>query len=162
MLKIYFGDMEKVTVRNVDLAFNLHFKADWFQHPLVQEIMRDIDDIVEVNGTCLKSWRMSVTISPQQLSGGTKSLILMIMTNTPNKVFYSGRMGENCYKYVHRIAKDTDINLVVCSEIPFEDEDKAYIYDTDKYIIGQREFLIEYIDATIRYEQSLPEEDYDD
>lgn len=161
MLKVYFGDMNKVTMNDVNLAFNLRFKAEWFQNELVRRIISDIDYVEDVKGTCLFVRGMHKTISPQELAGGTKSLILMLMCNTPKTVFYSGFMGENCYPYVFEIARNTDINLVACSRFPFTEGETVYIYDTDKYVKSQYEFNEEYFDACERWNAEHYDEDGD-
>ena len=48
-------------------------------------------------------------IPPTMLSGGTKTLLLML--NEPEKVFNASTCGDNCAKWILEIAKRQDLTI---------------------------------------------------
>ena len=48
-------------------------------------------------------------ISPEKLSGGTKTLLLM--ANDPEKVFNASTCGDNCAPFILKLAKKKDLTI---------------------------------------------------
>ena len=48
-------------------------------------------------------------ISPERLSGGVKTL--MLINNDPNHIFNASACGDNCAKWILKISNDKDITI---------------------------------------------------
>ena len=109
MLKIYYGDMEG-TIYNTDMYFNNTYLDNWLEDDLSQKIIKDIDK-GEVVSPQLIITKALGPIPVTKLSGGTKTLLLL--RNKPDKVYNCSTCGDNCAKWVLKIAKEADKDLLV-------------------------------------------------
>ncbi len=105
MLKIYFGDM-KDSIYNTSVYFKNQYEDEWIIQPLVKEIIKDIDKSEVLDSNLIDSPVLG-KISPLQLAGGTKTLILMI--NDDSRVFNASTCGDNCAKWILKIAEEKDL-----------------------------------------------------
>lgn len=107
MLHIYFGDMSD-SIYNTEVFFKNTYEEEWFQDDFAREIVKKIDksDILDVNA--IKSPVLGI-IPPTQLSGGTKTLLLI--RNRPDMVFNASTCGDNCAKFILELAKQQDITI---------------------------------------------------
>ena len=107
MLKIYFGEL-KGSVYNTDVYFKYAYEDEWLMDPLAKEIIKDIDKS-EVLDRFLIDSPVLGKIPPTMLSGGTKTLLLML--NEPEKVFNASTCGDDCAKWILEIAKRQDLTI---------------------------------------------------
>lgn len=109
MLNIYYGDM-KEAVYNTASYFKYDYEDAWLTDPLVVEMVRDIDKSKVLSSGVIDSPVLG-KIPPTGLSGGVKTLILVLFEK--EKVFNASTCGDNCAKWLLRIAEDEDrtINL---------------------------------------------------
>lgn len=107
MLHIYFGDMPEA-IYNTKVYFKNTYKEEWLQDDFAKEIIQKIDksEILSVNA--INSPVLGI-IPPTQLSGGTKTLLLI--HNCPDKVFNASTCGDNCAKFILKLAKQQDITI---------------------------------------------------
>ena len=86
-------------------------------------------------------------ISPLQLSGGVKALILM--KHYPGKIFNASNCGDNCAKWILKLAEEQ--NFTVClyhiMNFGFGDFDIRILNDRKLIVHNMDEFL----DAGIKY-----------
>lgn len=75
MLYIYYGDHEDVINRS-DIYFNSTYQDEWFEDELVREIILSVDRSSVISPHLIESPVLG-PIGPKDLSGGTKTLILM-------------------------------------------------------------------------------------
>ena len=109
MLTIVYGDAEN-SIYNTSVYFKNSFEAEWFDSELAKEIVRDVDHSDVLSGECIQSPVLG-QIPPERLSGGVKTLLLML--NEPDKIFNASTCGDNCAKWLLKIAEKEDriINL---------------------------------------------------
>ena len=111
MLSIYFGDMEEA-IYNTAVFFKNTYEDRWITSPLGISMIKDVDKS-DVVGPALISSPVLGPISPLQLSGGVKTLLLI--ANDRKHVFNASTCGDNCAKWILKIAKklnrDITINL---------------------------------------------------
>ena len=109
MLSIYFGDMPEA-VYDTATYFRHVYKDKWITDPLSVEMIKDIDKS-EVVGSHLIQSPVLGAISPIQLSGGTKTLILIHKDS--ERIFNASKCGDNCAKWILKMAekKKKIINL---------------------------------------------------
>ena len=109
MLNIYYGDMPEA-IYDTSTYFKHAYKDRWITDPLSIEMIRDVDRS-EVVGPNLIQSPVLGPISPLQLSGGVKTLILI--NKDSGRVFNASNCGDNCAKWLLRMAekKKKVINL---------------------------------------------------
>lgn len=121
MLNVYFGDMPDA-VYNTAVFFKNDYEDEWIADPFVKEMIRDVDRSEVLANGVIDSPVLG-KIPPVGLSGGVKTLILVKFE--PNKVFNASTCGDNCAKWLLRIAQTEDrtVNLrhiMDFGEEPFE------------------------------------------
>lgn len=101
MLNVQFGDMSDA-VYNTAEYFKNAYLPEWITKPLSVEMIRDVDKS-EVVGPNLIESPVLGPISPLQLSGGVKTL--MLLDNDRSRVFNISTCGNNCAKWILHIAE---------------------------------------------------------
>ena len=109
MLKICFGNMSEA-VYNTAVFFKNDYEDEWITDPFVKEMILDVDHSKVIDSGVIDSPVLG-KIPPLSLSGGVKTLILVLYE--PEKVFNASTCGDNCAKWLLRIAceEDRTINL---------------------------------------------------
>lgn len=102
MLNIYFGDMPDA-IYNTSIYFKNTYQPKWITKPLSIEMIRDVDKS-EVVDTGLIESPVLGKIPPTSLSGGVKTL--MLVDNDTTHVFNASNCGDNCAKWLLRIADE--------------------------------------------------------
>lgn len=109
MLNVFFGDM-KEAVYNTAAYFKYDYEDSWIVDPFVKEMVLDVDQSVVLDSGVIDSPVLG-KIPPTGLSGGVKTLILVKFDK--NKVFNASTCGDNCAKWLLKIAETEDrtVNL---------------------------------------------------
>ena len=107
MLKIFYGDMQD-SIYNTSVYFKNMYEEEWITEPEVIKMIRDIDQSDVLGNSVIDSPVMG-KIAPTSLSGGVKTLILI--KNIPDKVFNASTCGDNCAKWILKMAEDRDITI---------------------------------------------------
>ena len=107
MLKIFYGDMEGV-VYNTSSYFKFNYEPQWLSDPEVIQMIRDVDKSEVLGNGAIDSPYLGV-IPPTDLSGGVKTLILI--DKVQDKVFNASNCGDNCAKWLLKIAENRDITV---------------------------------------------------
>ena len=107
MLSIFYGDMKGV-VYNTSVYFKNMYEEDWITDELAVEMILDVDQSKVLAGGVIDSPVMGM-IPPISLSGGVKTLILI--HNMPEKIFNASTCGDNCAKWILRMADERDITI---------------------------------------------------
>ena len=141
MLNIVFGDIEN-SIFHPLTYFDNQYEDEWITNPLSVEMIRDIDQSEVISAYLIQSPVLGA-ISPKEISGSVKTLILMAFDDT-GKIFNASSCGDNCAKWILRIAKaanrDLTINLrhlMDFGDEPFEFKlmnSGAIIHNTQEYV----------------------------
>lgn len=107
MLNIYFGDMPDA-IYNTSVYFKNVYEDEWIMSSRAREMILDVDKSTVLDGAVIDSPVMG-KIAPTSLSGGVKTLILM--ENEPEKIFNASTCGDNCAKWILKIAEDKDLTI---------------------------------------------------
>lgn len=109
MLNIFYGDM-KEAVYNTANYFKYDYEDEWIVDPFVKEMILDIDKSTVLDSGVIDSPVLG-KIPPTGISGGVKTLIL-VKFNT-DKIFNASTCGDNCAKWLLKIAESEDrtVNL---------------------------------------------------
>ena len=100
MLNIFFGDMKDV-IFNTSVYFKNVYRDEWITAPLSVEMIAEVDKSKVIAGGVIDSPVLG-KIPPTGL-----------IENRPDKVFNATNCGDNCAKWLLKIAekKDVTINL---------------------------------------------------
>lgn len=109
MLNIFYGDMPGA-VYNTASYFKYDYEDDWIIDPFVKDMILDVDSSRVIDSGVIDSPVLG-KIPPLGLSGGVKTLILVKFNQ--DKVFNASTCGDNCAKWLLKIAEKEDrtINL---------------------------------------------------
>ena len=109
MLNVYFGTMPGA-IYNTAVFFKNDYEDSWIVDPFVKDMIRDVDHSEVIDSGVIDSPVLG-KIPPLNLSGGVKTLILVKFE--PEIVFNASTCGDNCAKWLLRIAAEEDrtVNL---------------------------------------------------
>ena len=139
MLSIYLGDMDNA-IFHPPTFFDNTYEDEWITNPLSKKMILDVDKSTVI-GTHLIESPVLGPISPLQLSGGVKTLILMAFDENNN--IFNATCGDNCAKWILEISnhKNLTINLrhiMNFGKEPFE----ARILNTGQIVHNMLEFVL--------------------
>ena len=118
MLSIIFGDADN-TIYHPPTYFDNTYEDNWITDPLSVEMIKDVDKS-EVVGPHLIQSPVLGPISTKELSGGVKTLILMAFDET-GKIFNASACGNNCAKWILKIAESKDLTINLRHVMDFGD-----------------------------------------
>ena len=109
MLNVYFGTMPGA-IYDTAVFFKNDYEDSWIVDPFVKDMIRDVDHSEVIDSGVIDSPVLG-KIPPLNLSGGVKTLILVKFE--PEIVFNASTCGDNCAKWLLRIAAEEDrtVNL---------------------------------------------------
>lgn len=138
MLNIIYGDI-KDSIYDTDIYFENTYEEKWITSQLAKDIIKDIDKSDVINAECIKSPVLG-QIPPTKLSGGTKTLILIY--NEPEQVFNASTCGDNCAKWILKIAQEKDITINLRHIMDFgRDNFNIKILNNGKVVHSMRDLL---------------------
>ena len=114
MLCIIFGeipeDMEKKYVYNTSMYFDNTYLDSWLTDDLSVKMIKSVDKAVVLSPNAVDSKALGV-IPVTKISGGLKTLLLLRHDDT--KIFNASTCGDNCAKWILRIAKESKKDIVI-------------------------------------------------
>ena len=139
MLKIYFGETEG-EIYNPRLYFANQYEDEWITSDLSKEMIKDVDKSEVVSSHVIESPVLGA-ITPLHLSDGVKTLILMAHDNT-GRFFNASAGGDNCAKWILRIAEEKDLTITLHNIMSFQNLDiKAEILNDGRIVNNYTEYL---------------------
>lgn len=138
MLHIFYGDMPEA-VYNTVVYFKNVYEEDWIIKPLSKEMIADVDKS-EVLGSGVIDSPVMGKIPPLSLSGGVKTLILM--ANVPDRIFNASTCGDNCAKWILKIAETRELTINLRHLTNFgEGKFDIHILNTDQVVHNMNELV---------------------
>lgn len=138
MLNIYFGNLKEV-VYNTAVYFKNSYEDDWITFTLSKEIIKDIDKSEVLPNGIIQSPVLGY-ISPLQLSHGSKTLILI--ANDNSRIFNASPCGDNCAKWLLKIAESKDLTINLRHIMNFGDGDfNIHVLNTNKTVHNMKELI---------------------
>lgn len=107
MLNIYYGNMPEA-IFNTSVYFKNAYEDCWITDPIAKKMILDVDKSIVLDNAVIDSPVMG-KITPTSLSGGVKTLILM--KNERSKVFNASTCGDNCAKWILKLAETNDLTI---------------------------------------------------
>ncbi|MBQ6755733.1 MAG: DUF4869 domain-containing protein [Oscillospiraceae bacterium] len=109
MLNIFFGEMPEA-IYDTASYFNNTFLDSWIEEDFSRKVIHDIDRAKVLSPQAVDSRALGV-IPVTGLSGGVKTLLLI--DHMPKKIFNASTCGDNCAKWLLKIAKRHDEDITV-------------------------------------------------
>lgn len=139
MLSVYFGNMPEA-IYDTSSYFDNTYLDSWITDDFAKSIIKDIDKS-EVVGPKLIDSKALGSIPVTSLSGGTKTLILMY--HEPHKIFNASTCGDNCAKWILKIAKEKDIIINLRHVMDFgKGKFDIRILNNDKIVHNMEEYVL--------------------
>ena len=105
MLNVYFGDMPDA-IYNTAVYFKNTYRDKWITDEYSRRMIKDVDRSEVMSESVIQSPVLG-SITPLQLSGGVKTLMLIKFDR--QHVFNASTCGDNCAKWILDMAKDRKI-----------------------------------------------------
>ncbi len=139
MLNIYYGRMPEA-IFNTAVYFKNVYEDSWITDFFAKEMILDVDKSVVLGEAVIDSPVLG-KISPLGLSGGVKTLILI--KNEPQNIFNASTCGDNCAKWILKIAEKQDTTINLRHLMDFGDEKfDICILNTNQIVHSMKELLI--------------------
>ena len=146
MLRIYLGEMQEA-IYHPPTYFDNRYEEDWITQPLAKQMILDVDHSVVISERLIDSPVLG-PISVKELSGGVKTLLLMAYDNS-GKVFNASACGDNCAKWILKIAAQKNLTINLRHIMNFGTENfEAMIVNNDAIVRNMKEFTdiaVEYV-----------------
>lgn len=126
--------------------FGAQYESSWFNSKLAKEIIKSIDNSDYIDGEYLKSPVLG-SISPRDLSSGCKGVLLLL--NEANIVVRGERFGDNCAKWILKVAEIKDITITINHVLKFPEPFKIRCLNTDKILTSYKDYINELVDIAI-------------
>lgn len=144
MLNIYFGSLEN-EIYDPATYFKHQMEDEWITSEISRKMIRDVDHSQVLSAHVIESPVMGA-ITPLQLSGGVKTLILMAHDDG-NKIFNASACGDNCAKWILEISKYRDITITLHHIMKFPElKEPICILNTNQTVDKLEEYVIAAID----------------
>lgn len=138
MLNIYFGDMPQA-IYNTAVYFKNTYEDDWITDELSREMIKDIDRSTVIAPRIIDSPVLGA-ITPRELSGGVKTLILI--AHVPDKIFNASTCGDNCAKWLLKMGAEKDITINLRHLMDFgSGKFDIHILNTDQIVHSMEELI---------------------
>ena len=109
MLNIIFGDTDKA-IYNTSVYFDNTYYDAWLHDEFAQKMIKGVDKAVVLSNNAVDSKVLGV-IPVTKISGGLKTLLLIY--NDHKKIFNASTCGDNCAKWILKIAKMSDEDITI-------------------------------------------------
>lgn len=138
MLNIFFGKMDNA-VFNTAVYFKNTYEDSWITDPAGRQMIYDVDKSTVLGNAVIDSPVLG-KISPLDLSGGVKTLLLI--KNEPNRIFNASACGDNCAKWILKIAETGDITINLRHIMDFgSGKFDIRILNTDQVVHSMKELI---------------------
>lgn len=139
MLNIFYGKMPEA-IFNTAVYFKNVYEDSWITDSFAKEMILDIDKSVVLGGAVIESPVLG-KIAPINLSGGVKTLILI--QNEPQKIFNVSTCGDNCAKWILKMAEKQDITINLRHLMNFgEQAFEIKILNTNQIVYNMKELVL--------------------
>ncbi len=146
MLCIIFGempeDMEKKYVYNTSMYFDNTYLDNWLTDELSIKMIKSVDKAVVLSSNAVDSKALGI-IPVTKISGGLKTLLLIRHDDT--KIFNASTCGDNCAKWILKIAQKADRDIIINLRHIMDFGDKPFeikILNNGKTVHNMKEYVL--------------------
>ena len=137
MLKIWYCSGIKY-MEDAPSYFDNTYEDEWIVDPFVKEMIRDVDGSEVVSAHIIESPVLGA-ITPKELSGGVKVLILMLKDDS--FVYNLSNCGDNCAKWALEISKDSDVTVFLQHIMKFPEPFEIEICNSNVVVRNYGEYV---------------------
>lgn len=138
LLHVFYGDMPEA-IFNTAVFFKNSYDDAWIVDDFSRQMIKDVDKS-EVMGTGVIDSPVLGKIAPERLSGGVKTL--MLVKFMPDMVFNASTCGNNCAKWLLKIAENEDRTVNLRNIMNFGEESfDIHVLNTNQVVHSVRELL---------------------
>lgn len=137
MLKIWYNTGIEY-LNDAPAYFDNVYEDEWLEDDLVKEMIRDVDHSEVLTPHIIESPVLGA-ITPRELSGGVKVLILMLKDGS--FIYNMSNCGNNCAKWVLKIAEKKDLTVFLRHIMRFEGEFEIQIMNTGRIVHNRSEYV---------------------
>lgn len=137
MLKIWYN-IGIEYLNDAPAYFDNVYEDEWLEDDLVKEMIRDVDHSEVLTPHIIESPVLGA-ITPRELSGGVKVLILMLKDDS--FIYNMSNCGNNCAKWVLKIAEKKDLTVFLRHIMRFEGEFEIQIMNTGRIVHNRSEYV---------------------
>ena len=142
MLSVYFGDMPDA-IYNTAVYFKNTYQDRWITNEFSVRMIKDVDRSDVVDASLIKSPVLG-SITPLQLSGGVKTLLLIRFDQ--KHVFNASSCGDNCSKWILDMAKTRKVVINLYHVMDFgKDDFKIKVINSGNIVHNMTELIHESI-----------------
>lgn len=145
MLRVFFGD-RKNAIYNTSVFFKNSYQDDWITDDFAKEIISDIDNSKVLGPNNIESPVLG-NITPLQLSGGVKAVLLM--KHFPRKIFNASNCGDNCAKWILKLGDEQNFTINLFHVMDFGPGEFNIRVLNNKKLIAHN--MLEFLDAGAKY-----------
>ena len=139
MLNIYFGEMEEA-IYNPAVYFKNTYQDSWITNERSKAMIKDVDKSMVIAPRIIENPVLGA-ITPRELSGGVKTLILI--DQVPDKVFNASTCGDNCAHWLLKMGMEKNITVNLRHLMDFgEKEFTIHILNTDEIVHNMEELVM--------------------
>ena len=139
MLNVYYGEMPEA-IYNPAVYFKNTYDDDWIMDEFSKDMIKDVDKSIVIGPRIIDSPVLG-GITPKELSGGVKTLILIY--KMPDKIFNASTCGDNCSKWLLKIAEQKNITINLRHLMDFGDgEFRIKILNINQIVHNMRELVL--------------------
>lgn len=131
-------------MKDAPAYFNNVYEDEWLEDDFVKEMILDIDSSKVISPHIIESPVLGA-ITPKELSGGVKVLILMLKDDS--FVYNMSNCGNNCAKWILKIAEKKDLTVYLQHILRFTGEFEIMIMNTGKIVHNSKEYVNELLKA---------------
>lgn len=125
-------------MKDAPAYFDNVYEDEWIEDEFVKMMIQDVDHSTVISSHVIESPILGA-ITPKEISGGVKVLILMLKDDT--FVYNLSNCGNNCAKWVLEIAKKKDLTVYLQHIMRFEGEFEIQIMNTGKIAYNPEEYV---------------------
>ena len=150
MLRVWFGKKENA-IYNTSVFFKNGYQDEWITDDFARAVISDVDKSEVISPNLIRSPVLG-DISPLQLSGGVKALILM--KHYPRKIFNASNCGDNCSKWILKLGNEMDFTINLHHVMNFGNQSfEIRIMNAGNGRMRIAHDMQEFLDAGVRYLQ---------
>ena len=124
---------------NTAVYFKNTYEDSWITDEFAKKMILDIDNSTVLGNAVIDSPVLG-KISPLSLSGGVKTLILIY--NEPDKIFNASTCGDNCAKWLLKMAENKEITVNLRHLMDFGNENfKIKILNKNKIVTNMSDLV---------------------
>ncbi|MBR3224004.1 MAG: DUF4869 domain-containing protein [Atopobiaceae bacterium] len=147
MLRVWFGERPNA-VYNTSVYFKNKYEDEWITEDFARKVIMDVDHSEVKDANTIQSPVLG-SISPLQLSGGVKALLLM--RHYPGKIFNASSCGDNCAKWILVLGESRNFTINLFHIMDFGKGEFEIRILNHRTLVAHN--MQEFLDAGIKYLQ---------